>query len=260
MTATIAPYEDLDARRTRRLLTIGKRVSIVGLALALIGGAMLATGVFQAINDISHKRDDLIVEVPVAASAEVALEPGSYNVVAIGTGLLEHTRTRDGDRETRRTDVPVPTITITDSAGTPVTSTGSNTSFHFSNDSYDLVSMGSFRVDTADTYRMEVDGEPGAIQSIGIDAGGTHGAALALGGGALLALGLMVTIGGIATYVNGYFRRRRQDQARNPMLGWAPPPGFTPSGGPYRGPHGGSALPPPPPPPSAPSSVGDPTG
>ncbi|MEO6988292.1 MAG: hypothetical protein ABI239_06555, partial [Aquihabitans sp.] len=65
MTATIAPAQDLEARRIRRLLKIGKRVGIVGLVVLLIGGAMLGAGLFRVFKDLSQTREHLTTEIAV---------------------------------------------------------------------------------------------------------------------------------------------------------------------------------------------------
>ncbi len=261
MTATIAPFEDPETRRTRRLLATGKRVGIVGLVVLLIGGAMLGIGLYRLFNGLSQTRERLTAEVAVPGTSQVDLEPGTYDVVAIGDGLIQRVGSTGQEQRTERTEFPVPTIIITDSTGTSITRSASSSSFNYSNNDYDLVSMGSFHVSAADTYRIDVIGEPGQVTSIGVGpADDSGGSALALGGGALLALGGLVTIGGIITYVIGRTRRTRRERGLGSIPGWTPAMGAAPYGSaPYRsgyanGPpnpaSSGSFLPPPPPPPT----------
>ena len=258
MTTTLAPYEDDDLRRAHRRLAIGKVIGIVGVAVLLIGGGMLGTGLFKLFRGLSQTRDRLTVEVPVPGTSETYLETGTYDVVAIGNGLTEQVRSGgDGQTSTRRRSFVQPNVSITTNEGRSVPFINSAANFTFSNTHYDLVSLQRFRVTQAGTYRIEVNGEPGPVQTIGIGpVDHTGGGMLALVGGAVLGLGVLVTIGGVVLYGTGRSRRNRHQARFGGIPGWAPPPAGAPgyeTPNPYGQQPATTWTPPPPPPPAPPA-------
>lgn len=230
----------------RTLMIVGAVAAVVGLLLTVGGALLLGTGLFDTFDALLNRRERLAIEVEVPGRGEVHLEPGSYDVVVIGDDLTRRDgRGSDPDR-VRRGTFREPTVTVRPAGGDALVLQEPKFDLTFSSSSYDMVSIKSFRVTTAGTYVVEVNGEPGPVESVGIgDASDLNAKALAaaFGGLVVFGLGLLALVPGIGMLIGGviwWVVVRNRDAASPP---WPPgPPGPFP-------PPGSSTMPPPPPPP-----------
>ena len=232
-------------RRTRALLTHGKRMGIIGVVLLVVGVAILTSGVFPSSADLTDARDRLDIEVDVPGQVELDLETGSYAVVAIGTGLTADVGAErdEGKDDSRVERVPFvePTVVITAPGGSRVAMQPPRSPFTVSTPDFDLVSLRSFQVETVGTYRIEVLGESSRVSSVGIGPSDLTDGGTSVGtivGGVLFGIGLVLSLVGLRLFVIG-LRRRRQDAAALAAMDagdttpdWIPPAESGPPTGP----------------------------
>lgn len=183
---------------------------------------------------MAHTREKLDVELGVPGTDQVDLEAGTYDVVAIGDGLI---RSFDRDHASgslvTTTNFREPTVTITSADGTPVTLRPPRVNARVAINNSDLVSTNSFEVTNAGTYAVEVTGEPGAVTSVGVGQNSElddAALAVAVSGGVMFGIGLLVTVIGIFLLIGGAVWRvvARSDQPVQPpeappFPGWEPP-------------------------------------
>ncbi len=227
------------------LITLGAVALVIAAVLGIAGVVLVATGASNSIRNASEIRDELDAEIAVPGTKEVYLKAKGYDVVAIGNDLIRPgTRGDDGNvgPETS-TEFPRPTITVTSKDGTAVDVRIQHRIVTETSDGFDLVSVNSFKIDTAGTYEIAVTGE-GPITAIGIgdtDQFNTDGFTMAIGGGALLIFSMVAGGPGLLTLTVGFvwLLIDRSNQKMAP----AGPPNTCPSS------FGPSAYRPPPPPP-----------
>ena len=187
-----------------------------GVVLLVAGVAILTSGLSTPSPDLTRARDRLDIEVDVPGRVELDLEAGNYDVVVIGTGLTAEVRD-EGDDDSRLERVPFvePTVAITAPLGSRVAMQPPRSTLTISTPDHDLLSLRSFRVETAGTYRIDVLDESSRVSSVGIGSSDRMDGGTSVGiivGGTLFGVGLVLSLVGLRLFVLG-LRRRRRDAA-----------------------------------------------
>lgn len=270
------------SRGPKILSRIGATAIVLAVIMGIIGVVLIITGVVSTVGDETRTRNTLTAEVPVPGTIDVDLEADTYEIVAIGSGLVRtedrpvgrrrgnSSQPRPTTRELTRNEFAAPTVAIT-LDGTPLTIGRPKDRTLSSESTYDLVSLGSFEAPSAGTYRIQATGEPSGVTAIGIDEAGDRGGFIvagAIGGGlfvfAFMAfpLGVVLLLAGI---VWGVVDRISSGEAalggrsfggfslgRGTVTTSTYPASYRPPGSPTSSTNSPSDLPPPPPPPPLP--------
>ncbi|MEO6988295.1 MAG: hypothetical protein ABI239_06570 [Aquihabitans sp.] len=239
MTTTFDYSAQQPSKGPKVLLTLGGIALGLGVVMVVIGVVLLGTGMFDTFKDLANARDNLEAEVAVPGTVEVYLQADTYDVVAIGDGLIRDLPDdNDGASSTTRTNFREPTVTVTTSEGMPLTLREPRFNAMLSVNSYDMVSISSFKVITPGTYVIAVTGEPGPVTAVGVGEAGTIADATVgklIGGGVLFGLGFLLIIPGIGLLIGGGIwrssdRKNRQPPVPGPPSSFGPPGGFPPGG------------------------------
>src|SRR5687768_15852834 len=78
----------LPARRgRRRVMTLGIVMSVLGWGAFVVGFVLLGLNMFETVQDGLDPQSELAVSVGVPGESAMTLEPGRYQVVALGVAL-----------------------------------------------------------------------------------------------------------------------------------------------------------------------------
>ncbi len=225
-------------RRTGPTLLITGGVAVLGFGIwafvtGVLGTVSTVKEQFQTVIDVTA---DLEVVALVPGEASARLEPGRYQVVAIGDDLTR-TRLNPGgviDREVYLVPFEQPDFAVVGSDGAVVIGAPTVDQL-LDTPSNDLVAIGEFTVTTGATYTLSTTSESNKVNQLGIDERPNIGAAiresvtntgkLILGGFAGFIGALMLIGGGIWRAIRS---RGRNTKALppSPFGGWpSPPPG-----------------------------------
>lgn len=175
-----APVQHTTARPSsgpRLLIKIVMILVAINVIMVVAGVALVGPDEVFTDDPEPRTRASLIGEMPLPGATEVYLERGSYDVVAIGAGLLTRKRV-GGERSAAayesRNPFPEPIVTVT-RGGEAVTTTRPTTDASDMRGDYDLVSLHTFDVSAAGTYRIEATraeaaSGPAPVTSIAIGA------------------------------------------------------------------------------------------
>ncbi|HEX2578414.1 MAG TPA: hypothetical protein VHK88_18860, partial [Aquihabitans sp.] len=258
----------------RRKPTGSKVLMILGLVL-IVTGVLAATAGANRVGDAAEElntsgdevRNGLLLELGVPGSGEVDLEPGRYDVFALGgEGSLPRRTQPDPvttddttPGTTRDTGIDEPVVVVTDPQGATVQLYEPSVESLLTGAFGELYAIESFTVEVAGSYRIDVTGSGTDATSVGVGpkvdtdelgnlvGGGALSLVGVLGGG----LGFLLAVGGLIWFLVADTTPRPGPGGLYtpppPGGGWAPPAptAWTPPG---------SAPPPPPPPPPGPAT------
>lgn len=175
----------------------------------LMGAKMFDT--FQeGMDPESHL--DLTVELP--GEGRVQLEPGRYEVVALGPTLtaVSGMHSDAGGQDVDRLPFRDPDVTVTGPDGEPVTLEPVGVEHLSHTPGLDVVSFREFTVTTEGDYTLVVTGEPGPVTKVGVGEavdlwdeakGWVLSAVVSSVGGLLMTFGILALLGGVVWWVVG---------------------------------------------------------
>jgi hypothetical protein len=196
-------------RRGPKVLTvIGLVATVVGWGGFIAGFVFLGANFLDAFEEGLDPASKLDLRVDVPGEGSVDLEPGRYQVVALGPRLTSISgRSSDaGGYDVNRLPFAEPPFDVRDSEGNGVDLRPPGIDRVTHGPGLDAVGLYEFTVPTAGRYTLDVSGERGAVVALGIgeakglweEAKGWVAASIVIMIGAFLGtIGIFVLIGGI---------------------------------------------------------------
>lgn len=202
----------------RRLVLAGIVTLVLGIGISVVGFGVVMFELVRGATDAGAS-DGAIVEVTVPGEGSVDLDAGTYDVLALGTGLVnaQYSQIRDMV-DAQRTGFVDPVVTIRGPDGRTLSSRPPRVMTLEDRPGTDVATLWSFRVDAAGVHTIEVSSAVGSgsdpVRSVivrsadGLQAFGIYGRyALGLGlilvGGVLTAVAVPLLVIGIVIRARG---------------------------------------------------------
>jgi hypothetical protein len=195
-------------RGPRRTMTLGIVMSVLGWSAFIVGFVLLGMNMFETVQDGLDPESELAVSVGVPGEGAMTLEPGRYQVVALGIALttVSGMSSDAGGLDVNRMPFAEPQVSVVAPNGEPIALEPPTVERVTHTPGLDAVGIREFTVTTAGTYVLRVDGQPGAVTKVGVgDAESIWdsakpfltSSAIIAGGGIVGGLGVTVLIIGI---------------------------------------------------------------
>lgn len=202
-------------RKGPRYLIIAGVAALVLGVVAFIGGfVMLGSNFLGMFEQATDPEGALRASTAVPGSTTVNLEPGRYQVVALGPNLVTKSGSASspGGYRLDRGPFADPDVTVTSPAGSAVVLEPPQIERLASLPSLDQVGFAEFTAAEAGSYTVDVAGAPGQVLKVGVAEAKSIGeeaspwlasSGVIMLGGAGLALGVILTVAGIIWRVVG---------------------------------------------------------
>ena len=195
-------------RGPRRMMTLGIVMSVLGWGAFIVGFVLLGMNMFETVQGGLDPEGELAVSVGVPGEATMTLDPGRYQVVALGDALttVSGISSDAGGLDVNRMPFAEPPVSVLAPNGEPIALEPPTVERVTHTPGLDAVGIREFTVTTAGTYVLRVDGQPGAVTKVGVgDAESIWASAkpfltssaIIAGGGIVGGLGVTVLIVGI---------------------------------------------------------------
>lgn len=195
-------------RGPRRLMTVGIVMSVLGWGAFIVGFVLLGMNMFETVESGLDPEGELAVSVGVPGEGSVTLDPGRYQVVALGNALttVSGMSSDAGGLDVNRTPFVEPAVSVLAPNGEPIALEQPTVERVTHTPGLDAVGIREFEATTSGTYVVRVAGQPGAVTKVGIgDADSIWesakpfltASAIIAGGGVAGGLGVTVLIIGI---------------------------------------------------------------
>lgn len=164
------PAAPIRRRGPRRMAVLGIILSVVGWGAFVVGFVLMALNMFETVKEGLDPERKLELSVAVPGEGSVDLEPGRYQVVALGDTLTSVSgRSSDaGGLNVHRLPFAEPPVTVTAPDGSAVTLEAPTADRLSHAPGLDAVGIREFDVTTAGSYTLSVAGEAGAVSKVGI--------------------------------------------------------------------------------------------
>ena len=219
-------------------MVLGVLLMVAGTVGFFVGTYVFGTRLVDSAADAIDLRANLVTEMNVPGSEDVALDQETYRVVAFGPKLTHNVPSgpvRSGDAPGTTLEAlpfPQPRVSVTGPDGQPVPLEEAFTDSVSNTDAYDAVVIGEFTVSEAGTYTISTERPSRQVTTVGVGTGIDLEETVdsVIGGGLVIAatigaggLGFLVLLGGIIWFaVRGSSHSHEHDGPPPPPPGYGP--------------------------------------